>query len=213
MDAPVEQPAPGLQRYSTFRAAAYDPVTDRYYLVRFELHEDGSIDYLDGQDWTWKVASFPTPAVDGNNRSAFIDVERRLLLMETSTGRLRALDLDNIAAGVTTLNVVGDLTPDSQCQWHRYPADGCWYTCVGSGSSVLHRLRPPDSAPLTAAWTASTVAIAGAGLPSQSAQALDNGAVHNTRFFYVPSLGCFAWIAGGDSPVVILKPPLPGGSG
>ncbi len=30
--------------------------------------------------------------------------------------------------------------------------------------------------------------------------------MHNTRFFYVPSIACFAWIAGGPNPVAILKP-------
>ncbi|MBA3847441.1 MAG: hypothetical protein H0X45_12475 [Planctomycetes bacterium] len=198
---------------SGFRTAAYDPVLDRYYLVRFELHENGGIDYLDGHDWTWKVAAYPTPAADGATMSAFVDEARRLLIMQTSTGKLRALDLDHVDAGVVTLNVVGVLPADSQSRWHRYPPDGCWYTYEGNGGNALHRIVPPASAPLTSTWTVGTVAIAGAALPSQPAEALASGAVHNTRFFYVPSIGCFAWIAGGDQPVVVLKPPPLGGPG
>lgn len=190
---------------SSFRTSCYDPATDRYYMIRFELNESGSLDYLDGADWTWKTVGIGGSAADGNNKSAFIDEARRLLVMQTSTGRLRAIDLNNMGAGARTLRTVGTFPGDNQTQWHRYPADGCWYTYEGWGGNVIHKIQPPAGNPFTETWTASTVSIGGAALPAQGAQARD-GAVHNARFFYVRSIGCFAWIAGERNQVVILKP-------
>ena len=125
--------------------------------------------------------------------------------MQTSTGRLRALDLNDLRSGPVTLRTEGTLPRDNQSQWHRYPADGCWYTYVGFGENTIYKILPPTANPLTETWTVSTVEIGGATLAPQGAQARQ-GAVHNTRFFYVRPLGCFAWIAGGKNKVAILKP-------
>jgi hypothetical protein len=76
---------------------------------------------------------------------------------------------------------------------------------VGFGENAIHKIQPPTTNPLTETWTASTVQIGGATLASQGAQARQ-GAVHNTRFFYVRPIGCFAWIAGQKNKVAILRP-------
>ena len=188
---------------SSFRTTCYDPVTDRYYMLRYELNESGNLDYLDGADWTWKTVRIGNPAPDGDNKSAFIDEARRLLIMQTSTGKLRAIDLNNMGAGPVVLKTEGRLPGDNQSRWHLYPADGCWYTANGGNS--IHKIQPPAGNPLTETWTVSTVQIGGATLASQGAQA-SQGAVHNTRFFYVRPIGCFAWIAGERNQVAILKP-------
>jgi hypothetical protein len=190
---------------SSFRTACYDPATNRYYMIRFELHERATLDYLDGADWMWKTVSLGRVSAEGDNKSAFIDEARRLLIMQTSTGKLRAIDLNNIGAGPVNLTTVGSLPRDNQSQWHLYPPDGCWYTHVGDGGNAIYKIQPPAGNPLTATWTAGTVQIGGATLPTQGAQAKE-GAVHNTRFFYVRPIGCFAWIAGERSQVAILKP-------
>lgn len=191
---------------SGFRTACYDPVTNRYYMIRYELHESANLDYLDGNDWTWKVARMASPAQDGDNKSAFIDDVRRLLIMQTSTGKLRAIDLNNIGAGPVILRTSGSLPPDNQAQWNLYPPNGCWYTYLGNGGNSIYKIQPPAGNPLTEVWTVSTVQIGGAALPSQPASAIQSGAMHNTRFFYVRPLGCFAWIAGDGNKVAILKP-------
>ncbi|MEP6609998.1 MAG: hypothetical protein ABJA83_15185, partial [Burkholderiaceae bacterium] len=191
---------------SGFRTACYDAVMNRYYMIRFELHESANLDYLDGADWTWKSVRIGTPTADGDNKSAFIDDVRSLLILQTSTGRLRAIDLNNFAAPPVTLRTVGTLPADNQSQWHLYPADGCWYTYAGNGGNTIHKIRPPAGNPLTDVWTISTVQIGGPTLPSQPADAIQSGAVHNTRFFYARPLGCFAWIAGGSNKVAILRP-------
>ena len=190
---------------SNYRTSCYDPATNRYYMIRKEVHESGNLDYLDGADWTWKTVGIGGPAADGDNKSAFIDNSRRLLIMQTSTGRLRALDLNDLRSGPVTLRTVGNFPPGNQSQWHLYPADGCWYTYMGFGENTIHKIQPPTTNPLTETWTVSTVEIRGATLASQGAQARQ-GAVHNTRFFYVRPIGCFAWIAGEKNKVAILKP-------
>lgn len=191
---------------SSFRTACYDPVTNRYYLLRYALNESGNLDYLDGGDWTWKTVRIGSPSADGDNKSAFIDEARRLLIVQTSTGKLRAIDLNNMGAGPVTLRTAGSLPRDNQSRWHQYPADGCWYTYVGNGGNTIYKIQPPAGNALTETWTISTVDIGGAALASQPADAIKNGSVHNTRFFYVPPIGCFAWIAGERNQVAILKP-------
>ena len=175
-------------------------------MIRQYLHGSGNLDYLDGADWTWKTVGIGRPAPDGDNKSAFIDDSRRLLIMQTSTGKLRAIDLNDMRSGPVTLRTAGDLPRVNQSQWHLYPADGCWYTYVGNGGNDVYKIEPPAANPLADTWTVSTVVIGGAALPSQPAAAIKSGAVHNTRFFYVRPLGCFAWIAGGSNKVAILKP-------
>ena len=120
---------------SRYRTACYDRATNRYYMIRQLLHESGNLDYLDGADWTWKTVGIGKPAADGDNKSAFIDDSRKLLIMQTSTGKLRAIDLNDRFASPVTLRTVGNLPADNQSQWHLYPADGCWYTYVGNGGN------------------------------------------------------------------------------
>ena len=191
---------------SGFRTACYDQVKNRYYLIRNELHESSNLDYLDGTDWTWKTVGIGRPSPEGNNKSAFIDDTRRLLVVQTSTGKLRALDLNDMRRGPIVLQTVGNLPTDNQSQWHLFPADGCWYTYVGNGGNSIYRIQPPQANPLTETWTVNTVVISGAILASQPAEVAKTGAVHSTRFFYVRPIGCFAWIAGGRNKVALLKP-------
>ena len=127
---------------SGFRTACHDPVTNRFYMPRYELHESSRLDFLDGADWTWKTVSIGNPSADGDTKCAFIDVTRRLLILQTSTGRLRAIDLNNPGAGPVTLRTAGSLPPDNQSRWELYPADGCWYTYVGNGGNTIYKIRP-----------------------------------------------------------------------
>ena len=127
-------------------------------------------------------------------------------LMQTSTGKLRALELDDLRKGPVVLRTVGNLPPDNHSQWHLFPADGCWYTYVGNGGNIIYKIQPPEANPITDTWTVSTVEIGGATLASQPAEVAKTGAVHSTRFFYVRPIGCFAWIAGERNKVALLKP-------
>ena len=190
---------------SGFRTSCYDRVTNRYYMLRNALSESASLDYLDGADWTWKTVGIGRPTSEGNNKSSFIDDTRRLLIMQTSTGKLRALDLNDLNKGPVALRTVGALPSGNESHWYLYPADGCWYTYEGNGGNTLHKIQPPAANPLTETWTVSTVVVGGAALPSQDTSP-NVYSVHHNRFFYVKPLGCFAWISEGSNKVMLVKP-------
>ena len=112
--------------------------------------------------------------------------------------------------------------PNTSRRWELYPAayggDGCFYTLTGScpayssggaplaSSQDLLKLAPPASGnPLTGTWTFSTVAIRG-GITAQYVVDPSAGAFHDSRFFYVPAIRCFAWIPNGSGAVELIKP-------
>ena len=140
-------------------------------MIRFGLNESPNLDYLDGADWTWKTVRIGNASAEVDDKSAFIDDARRLLIVHTSTGKLRAIDLNNMGAGPVTLRTVGNLPLDNRSAWQLYPVDGCWYMYEGWGGNTLHKIQPPPGNPLTATWTVSTVQIGGPTLPAQGAQA------------------------------------------
>lgn len=190
---------------STSRAALYDPVTNKYWSVSQLLNNGVAIDYLDGADWTWKTHAITPPGSIGNTYGAFIDVERRLIIAMSDNENFYALNADNPTA-VTQLTVSGTVTNfEEQYIWQFYPPDGCFYRFAGlSTTTTIRKLKPPplDGDPLTDTWTISDVTV-----DTALTQQFHSSAIHHNRFFRVPLLGCFAWIPGGDEPVVLLKPP------
>ena len=81
---------------NAYRTSCYDRATNRYYMIRQRpprKREPG----LSGRcRLDVENRGIGRPAADGDNKSAFIDDSRRLLIMQTSTGRLRALDLNDL---------------------------------------------------------------------------------------------------------------------
>lgn len=183
-------------------ATMYDPVTKRFYLPSLEAHFVSFIRYLDANDWTWKSVSVSTSFI-GQTRNPFIDVARRLLIAPTSLGALRLLDLNAPNLGWRSVSFSGSL-PSHNEQWHFYPPDGCWYSYKGSGQTI-NKLTPPSSNYFSSTWAFSNVTLGGATLGTDMA-ITEHDNHHYTRFFYVPSLQCFAWIAGGSSRVALIKP-------
>ena len=192
---------------SRYRTACYDRATNRYYMIRQLLHESGNLDYLDGADWTWKTVGIGRPAADGDIKSAFIDDSRRLLIMQTSTGKLRAIDLNDRRSGPVTLRTVGNLPPHNQSQWHLY--SGRWLLVHIRGQ---RRQRPlQDRA--TGGESADGYVDRKHGRDRRGQPCHRNPPKRSKaapcithRFFYVRPIGCFAWIAGGSNKVAILKP-------
>jgi hypothetical protein len=139
----------------------------------------------------------------------FVDPSRHLLVIQKQTGGLLAIDLDNVAGGMVTLTTSGTFSSDEQYLWSYYPKDGCWYTHTGFGSNVLYKLQPPviNSNPLTGTWTVSQVTLSSSLAPMPTIYSAGN-AIHYNRFFFVPSLQCFAWISGeADDQVALVTPP------
>lgn len=197
-------------RLSTNRAttsgftSVRDAAANRIYLLPAELHSQNALQYLDGSDWTWKTTSLGAyPATDGSNSTSFIEPTAHLLVAQSSTRHLRAVRLDAINTGVTQLQVSGTLPDTGGNRWVRDPATGAFFMYPGSGQT-LFKLEPPATAPLTNPWRVSSVLVSGLTMPAHPASG--NGAQHHTRFFYVPALGCFAWIGNVSSQVVLLAP-------
>jgi len=210
----------------TEQVATLDPVTNRVY-VAGEWPNGDHLAYLDLTDRRWKTSpTFSNPPGGEAYVSMWVDVERRLLLalstpLHSGTVTLWAFDLENIAAGPKLMDVDGTLPPVTG-RWHKYPTsdggDGAYYTLRGHPSvsydtmpappateQVLYKLTPPASDPLNNKWTYTTVPISG-GITGEYVTDLLAGARHQTRFFYVPSIRCFAWIPNGSGPVELIKP-------
>ena len=202
------------------QTSGWDPVTNRYYNVHKDIYGTNTMDYLDGSDWAWKPQGFSNvSSSEGANRTSFIDHTRRIMILQTDTQTLRAVNLDAGFFTWTPLAVTGPLPVASFYKWFYFPADGCYYTHKsglftgpgGSGlpSTELYKLQPPvyDGVnKFAGTWTASIVNVS---TPLEGQPAIANqGAIHHNRFFYVPSLGCFAWICGRrDAQVALLLPP------
>lgn len=143
------------------------------------------------------------------------------------------LDLNNVSAGWQNCTLSGSLADFYRrsyiqafgVRWAQYPSadggDNCHYTTDGYSKRIT-KITPPPSG-VTGTWTVSSITPSnfarqsgtsytlafpdaeqgtggsGAGSPSQWLP-------HMTRFFYVPALKCFAWVAGGFGPVALWKP-------
>jgi hypothetical protein len=123
-----------------------------------------------------------------------------LILKNAGAQGLWLFDPDASASGWIQLNVSGTLPAVTNNRWARF-SDGRWYDFTGdSASNTLTRITPPMN-PKTGTWVVDTVTVTGPALPAKT-----QGTPHYTRLFYVPSLDCLAWIAGGTNPVIIFKP-------
>lgn len=186
----------------------FDPATNRYYMVRHNLDAYNTLPYLRVSDWTWQqTASHSSPPEWGQNSgwgSAFLYPSQSWILNHQGTnGLLRAFQLNSPSQGWTQLNVSG-LPASEGNLWAYYPPDGKFYFHSSTGS-LVHRLAPPASSPLSNPWVHDTFTPSGASLPDADTS---GGLVsHKTRLFYVPSIQCLCWIAGGPTHVIIFKPP------
>lgn len=193
--------------YNYEAVTVYDPQAGRYYFLPDGFHAFQTMQYLDLADMRVKsTPAFPYAATPsgGAYQTVFLDPVRRLLVAQRPGNPLRALDLNDIAAGWTILNTAGT-QPDEANRWEFYPADGRFYTRTTNGGQTLYRLTPPSSWK-TGTWTVDTVTVSGAVLPDFTVTA-GTGVRHYGTFFYVPAIQSFAWISGESTQVVILKPP------
>lgn len=187
--------------------SVYDPVEQRMWQLPVRIHDVNELGFIDltMPSPTWQLsATWPCSMTWEATSAAWVDASRRLILLQSAV-RLVALNLDDLQSGPHLLTVSGTL-PTTLSRWELYPADGNFYT-KGNSGNVIYRLQPPANAPLTGTWTVSALTITGATLPSISPGADASGARHYSRFFYVPSLEVFAWIASADEPVMLIRPP------
>ena len=190
--------------------SVYDPTAKRIWQLPIQIHSTQNIGYIDLTEPSpqWRLsASWSWPPTWDGTQSAWLDDSRRLILMQSPT-RLVALDLNNLAAGPKLLNFSGTLPPSGN-RWEFYPPDGSFYNKGNTGNEIW-KLTPPSGDPITGTWAISSFTVTGATLPDISAAAQLYGARHFTRFFYVPAIASFAWIADSYSPVMLIRPPTSG---
>ena len=187
-------------------SAVYDPHLNRFYVVQSQFWSNQKLSYIRGSDMTWvDTPLMPFPPSGANYTRAFAFPERRLMLLHSSasqggTAGLFALDLNNIAGGITALTTSGTI-PTNQNQWVYHPRAGKFYQKPAVTGNTLNVLTPPSGTGKTGTWAFSTVTIAGSGLPSQTF----GTAQHYTRLQYVPAIDMLAWIAAGTTQVAIVK--------
>jgi len=188
--------------------SVYDPSAKRIWQLPNQIHSTQNIGYIDlteaSPQWRLSASWDWPPTWDGTN-SAWLDDTRRLILMQ-SPMHLVALDLNNLAAGPRLLTFSGTLPPYGN-RWAFYPPDGSFYNKSNTGNEIW-KLTPPSGDPITGTWVITSFTVTGATLPDIGLPAQDAGARHFTRFFYVPAIASFAWIANSTSPVMLIRPPL-----
>ncbi len=185
----------------------FDPVEQRYYILPDAFHAATHLQYFDPQTNTvGSTVDYPyVSGVTGTSyQVAFLDPVRRLLLSQRPGNPLRALDLNDIAAGWAALITTGT-QPSEPNRWAFYEPDGRFYTRGNNSGQTLVRLTAPADWK-TGTWIYDTVTVAGASLPN-FATVGDSTVRHYSTFFYVPALQSFAWVSGTTNEVIILKPP------
>jgi hypothetical protein len=213
-------PAPRFD-WAAEPSALHDVTANRIWVILNETGGSTYVPYFDLNDNTWKKsASFPGPSTTGstaNWQHALLhdDGTNRCILTfrNSSPNYARVLNLNNIGAGWVNVTLAGDLSQFTggsnalSVRWAQYPVDKSHYTYDGL-SSAFTRISPPASG-ITGTWTVTQIAPATGTIPTR----MNGGGVgetsdlcHYTRFFYVPPLGSFAWVAGGTRRVALWKP-------
>jgi len=188
----------------------YDPVSNRYYVPARAANGVSLLPYLDANDWTWKTINHASISTVGYyTASGFIDLNRRLFALWDSN-RFIAMDLDNLGAGWTPLNMTGSGPVEYECDWTYYPPDGCFYHLFStlSSTNILTKLTPPPLGgnKFSGTWVRSTVTLSATlQRPGDWVDPQGGGAKHTNRLIYVPALQRLAWLA-GDTTVAIIKP-------
>ncbi len=192
----------------------YDPVSNRYYSPQGHLGGSTALNYVDGNDWTWKaVAHASAQDFGGWVVAGFIDPVRHMMVLYDASGRLRAIDLDNLGAGYTTLSIssLGGMSIDFECNWAYYPPDGCYYTVrsLAAGMNSIAKITPPPFTgnKLAGTWNFSMVGLSATlrGAHPDYTPGDGGGAKHHNRLIYVPAIQRLAWLA-GDTSVALIKP-------
>jgi hypothetical protein len=191
--------------YNYEATTVFDAATKRYYFIPDGIHAFTSLQYLDLVDKRVKnTPSYPWAAqMDGVYQTTFLDQPRRLIVAQRPGYPLRALDLNNFAAGWQVLHTSGT-QPSEANRWAYYPADGRYYTRMNNSGQTLYRLTPPADWK-NGTWVIDTVTVSGAALPDYTTTGGTRR--HYGTFFYVPAIQSMAWISGESTRVVILKPP------
>ena len=200
----------GLPTDDYENVAVMDEVAGRAYFIQHLMHRRNNLNFLRLSDLvldtTPGFGSVTDQSAGGEYHCDFIDPVNRLLIQHQSNYPLRALQLNNIAAGWKYLNESGS-RPGSANRVIYYPTTGKFYTRGNDDGNVLKRLTPPSGNALSGTWSWDTVTVAGAAMPNFTNTGSNDGRRHYSTFFHVPALDCLAWVSGESTQVILLRPP------
>jgi len=199
--------------------ASYDEVSGRFYVIPNQVWSYNQLRYLRVSDWTWQLSDLTGFTYATGNAGAGSNVFRygRLLIVhqgtsgESSVGRFQAIDLDNITAGWSILNVTGDVTDVIyENAWAYHAAQDVFYRRYAdlSGATdypqgqVIYKLTPPTSSPLSNTWTIASVTLTGDTIPEN--RNANVGTQAHKRLMYLPSIEMLAWVTANG--VALLNP-------
>lgn len=191
--------------------SVYDAARDRLWMLA-TLSSINRFPNCDVATGTWTTNSIPTGLGGSGSGGSMIHdpVNDCLWMAPPGGGNLYRLNLSNagVAMGGWTVQSFTDAAAMrnaefSQVRWHLYPAadggDNCLYTYTSNGQN---RLKKFDPATRTFSWV--TIAN-GSSIPSWLTGSSGYN-YHYSRFCYVPSRRCFAFIAGNGQQVALLRP-------
>ena len=177
----------------------YDSRRNRVWMVSATQQNHRDVAYLDLSDLTWKVSGagpWGPGALAGFKRAM---IHGTFIIKNCGSQGLWLYDPNAASAGWIRVNVSGAL-PKAANRWARF-SNGNWYAFDGDAAgNVLTRIVPPADAK-NGVWVVDTTSLSGATLPARN-----QGTEHYSRLFYVPALGCLAWIANAADSVIIMRP-------
>lgn len=198
-----------------WQQAHYDAVRGRVWFPCRRFGETNVLpSFRPGVDSGWSTQTYSGMATAAQQTSTMrgnlvLDTTRDCFWCFGANGQLYRMDLDDPPASLTwttqtstNLSTVYLNDDDSfdRTRWHEYPeadgGDGCFYTYTAGGTSVLKKFDPE-----TRVFSFKTIDNGPTMKDWESAQAGPY-----TRFFYVPSRKCFAWIPDPSSQVFLLRP-------
>lgn len=182
----------------------YDEVTNRYYVFPRALNDKSRLNYLDGNDWTYKqTEKFPWPK-PGITPSGYEKPTLYSYAVRYDAGgkrygihfhglRVQIIDLDNWSAGFKELTVTGTPYPDFQNAWAYHEDHGVFYYRMNwNAGQALKRLTPPSGDPLSGTWKIEDIVIGGDPIPEHDSY--NTMAPGYRSLFYIPKLKSLGWV-------------------
>jgi hypothetical protein len=165
--------------------------------------------YLDLSDGLYKLTAQSTFFPSSDVAVGYMFMFQGLIFKQAangSEGRLYCYDADDTTTGWFRITTSGTTLPTEGTanKWAYVPSKDKFYKLPYGGGTSMFRLTPPSgwqgtpSLLKSGTWVCDTVSIS----PSVPASAPPGHT--QSRFFYVPALGCLAWIPGNTGDGVYL---------
>jgi hypothetical protein len=180
--------------------AVRDDARNRAWLLFNDMHAHKNRVYFDLTTKEFKTTPLWAAAYPPSAYASGGDFLHNGLLFRHGADSLYCYDPDVHNAGVLKLNVTGTWPGEIlAAPWTFYPATGNFYKLPVNGGPTIWRLTPPADLK-TGTWVVDSVPV------DPVLPAAEGVKTNMTRFGYVASIGCLAYIAGGLRGVFLIRP-------